>query len=242
MGNGVAALTAETLHGLVASTAPFLFPALLREVVDESDEDFEQLMSSESSHRRRESVSGTGSIQKEGDSLAATEHVPLVSLCSSPSGWKEILATRPCLLPAPAEHPDCFQRQDYFALCLAAHFATVATYVPTDVDSKIRGHCWEDPDVEVLRGQFEAAKEAHASWRAEHVSRRTLDIDEGGLSISGHDGEFLGIFAGALCAFTKLGLEPLALEAEALITAELEREVAKKCHNLTRYYNPKAFH
>jgi hypothetical protein len=31
------------------------------------------------------------------------------------------------------------QLQDYFALCLACHHATVATFVPTDVDTKIRG-------------------------------------------------------------------------------------------------------
>ena len=30
----------------------------------------------------------------------------------------------------------------YFALLLAAHFVTVATFVPTDVDSHIRHHAW----------------------------------------------------------------------------------------------------
>ena len=36
------------------------------------------------------------------------------------------------------------QLQDYFALCLACHHATVATFVPTDVDTKIRGIVWRE--------------------------------------------------------------------------------------------------
>ena len=31
---------------------------------------------------------------------------------------------------------------DYFTLCLACHHSSVATFVPTDVDSKIRDHLW----------------------------------------------------------------------------------------------------
>ena len=46
------------------------------------------------------------------------------------------LAATPDALPA--------QRTDYFALCLAAHFASAATYVPTDVDTKIRRALWRD--------------------------------------------------------------------------------------------------
>ena len=45
--------------------------------------------------------------------------VSLASLAKGPDGWLTILND--------------------------STFATVATYVPTDVDSKIRGHCWHDP-------------------------------------------------------------------------------------------------
>ena len=57
------------------------------------------------------------------------------------ANWENIL--RPGLSPEE-------QLQDYFALCLACHHATVATFVPTDVDTKIRGIVWResrDPDV-----------------------------------------------------------------------------------------------
>jgi hypothetical protein len=44
------------------------------------------------------------------------------------------------------------QLQDYFAFCLASHHATVATFVPTDVDTKIRGILWrESRNPNVLR-------------------------------------------------------------------------------------------
>lgn len=63
----------------------------------------------------------------------------LAALSEGKDGWLKILRC-PSLLPNDSPSPE--ERIDYFALCLASHFATCATYVPTDVDSKIRGHCW----------------------------------------------------------------------------------------------------
>ena len=60
------------------------------------------------------------------------------------------------------------------------------------------------------------------------MSKRTLKISEIDKlrPLSGHDGEFLGVLAGALGAFLRLGKVELAREAEALIVDELEREAA----------------
>lgn len=68
--------------------------------------------------------------------LAATSGARLHEHGRHPLGWWSILL-HASLLPAQAQ-PTAEARTDYFALCLAAHFASVATYVPTDVDSKIR--------------------------------------------------------------------------------------------------------
>src|SRR5262245_33967674 len=60
-----------------------------------------------------------------------------------PLGWWSVLVNAD-LLSARAD-PSPAERTDYLALCLAAHFASVATYVPTDVDTKIRHALWFEP-------------------------------------------------------------------------------------------------
>jgi len=65
------------------------------------------------------------------------------------ANWKNLVA---------AELTPEEQLQDYFALCLACHHATVATFIPTDVDTKIRGILWQaSRDRDVLRGMLRVA-------------------------------------------------------------------------------------
>src|SRR5580765_1453756 len=68
--------------------------------------------------------------------VPATDGERLVDHGIHPLGWWSILRHADILQAA--ENPSARARTDYFALCLAAHFATVASYVPTDVDAKIR--------------------------------------------------------------------------------------------------------
>ena len=61
------------------------------------------------------------------------------------------------------------------------------------------------------------------------MSQRTVSIKEqttSNRSISGHDGEFLGVIIGAACAFTRLGNTVLAQEAIELVDQELKREAS----------------
>ncbi len=112
------------------------------------------------------------------------------------------------------------QLQDYFALCLAAHHATVATFVPTDVDSKIRGLTWlESRDPEVLRPMLRLAIQARR-WSQSEVSRREVR------GVSGHNGEHWSAIAGALGRFLELNLADAADEARANIEDEIAREEA----------------
>jgi hypothetical protein len=103
-------------------------------------------------------------------------------------------------------------------LRLAAHYATVATFVPTDVDAQIRHHHWVAiSDAEAFAVAQALVTEA-AARDAALVSRR---VTEG---ISGHDGEWLAVRAGALGRALVLGLQRESAGLAEAIDAELERE------------------
>ena len=115
------------------------------------------------------------------------------------------------------------QLQDYFALCMAAHHATVGTFVPTDVDSKIRGLLWkESRDRDVLRPMADLALRA-PSWSLERVSTRWSSVN-GSEPVSGHNGEWFSVLAGAHGRFLALGDREYAVKMADSIDAELQRE------------------
>jgi hypothetical protein len=79
----------------------------------------------------------------------------LTELAGSADGFLRILANWQNILREDLNAEE--QLQDYFALCLACHHATVATFVPTDVDTKIRGITWrESRNPECLRPMMSA--------------------------------------------------------------------------------------
>jgi len=142
----------------------------------------------------------------------------LIALGNSPDGFLRILASwenihRPDL--APGE-----QLQDYFAVCLACHHATVATFVPTDVDTKIRGILWHATrDPEVLRPMLRLALDSR-SWTEDGVSVRAVR------GVSGHNGEQWSAIAGGLGRMLELHQTDAAEEALAAIESEIDREQA----------------
>jgi len=150
--------------------------------------------------------------------IQATEHGCLIELGASPDGFLRILANWQNIFSArltPGE-----QLQSYFALCLACHHATVATFVPTDVDTKIRGILWHaSPDAEILRPMLRLALAARA-WTEDGISVRSVR------GVSGHDGEHLSAIAGGLGRLLELGDTASAQEAQAAIELEIDREQA----------------
>jgi hypothetical protein len=103
-------------------------------------------------------------------------------------------------------------------LRLAAHYATVATFVPTDVDAHIRHHMWLSVgDAETFTRARACIDEAVAR-DASVVSARVT------LGLSGHDGEWLSVRAGALGRALVLGLEDAATLLADEIDVELDRE------------------
>jgi hypothetical protein len=111
--------------------------------------------------------------------------------------------------------------EGYFVLCCAAHHASVASYVPTDVDSKIRGALWAGLAPERLRRQAAFALAARR-WSIAGISARAVLVD--GAPVSGHDGEWLAVLMAALGALTLAGERELAAQAESAIDEELARE------------------
>jgi hypothetical protein len=150
--------------------------------------------------------------------LAGSQPGRLIELGHSPDGFLRILANwqnilRPNLSPEE-------QLQDYFAFCLACHHATVATFVPTDVDTKIRGIVWrESRDPDVLRPMLRVALASRA-WTEDGISVRAIR------GVSGHNGEQWSAIAGGLGRLLELGDTVSAEEAQAAIEAEIDREQA----------------
>jgi hypothetical protein len=147
--------------------------------------------------------------------LPAVEAGRLIELGASADGFLRILANWKNVFGdlTPEE-----QLQDYFALCLACHHATVATFVPTDVDTKIRGILWQaSRDRDVLRGMLRLALAAR-SWSEDGISVRAVR------GVSGHNGEQWSVLAGGLGRLLELGDTEAAEEAQAAIEEEIDRE------------------
>jgi len=116
---------------------------------------------------------------------------------------------------------------DYLRLLLAAHYATVATFVPTDVDARIRHHAWVAIESAEELAQACDVVDEIAAWDARLVSARTLDPDDeppGARCVSGHDGEWLSVRAGALGRAAVLGAKDLTERLATAIDDELARE------------------
>ncbi len=146
----------------------------------------------------------------------------LVDCAGSPHGWWRILLAAP-LHPAPADQPTPAAIADYFALCCAAHFASAATFVPTDVDAKIRHALWldqSDPDELQRMLRFALALQ---EWDLAPVSARLVCV-QGQAPVSGHDGERLSVLGGALIGASTVHADELAEALYVAMDAELQRE------------------
>jgi hypothetical protein len=111
--------------------------------------------------------------------------------------------------------------ESYFVALLAAHFTTVATFVPTDVDQRIRQHAWSELSGKRLASAVERVEEV-ARWDVRPVSERYVTI--GKEVLAGHQGEWLSVMAGALGRALALSDEGIVERTRAWIEAELTRE------------------
>jgi len=119
---------------------------------------------------------------------------------------------------------------DYLGLMLSAHYVTVATFVPTDVDAHIRYHIWQEIETEAsLDRSLELVEEA-AAWPVHEVSARVVDLPGFRSSVDlparvyGHAGEWFSVRAGALGRALAIGADAAADRLIAKIDAELIHE------------------
>jgi hypothetical protein len=142
----------------------------------------------------------------------------LIDLGDSPEGFLRILANWRNIERAGLNAEE--QLQDYFAICVACHHATVATFVPTDVDTKIRGIVWRATrDLDSVRAMLRLALAARV-WTLDGISLRVVR------GVSGHNGEQWSVIGGGLGWLLELGDNAGAEEAQAAIEAEIDREQA----------------
>jgi hypothetical protein len=150
--------------------------------------------------------------------LPGAEPGHLIEMGNSSDGFLRILTNWQNILRAGLSAEE--QLQDYFALCLACHHATVATFVPTDVDTKIRGIVWrESRDPDVLGPMLRLAL-ASRYWTEDGISVRSIR------GVSGHNGEHWSAIAAGLGRMLELGDTASAEAAQAAIEAEIDREQA----------------
>jgi hypothetical protein len=148
--------------------------------------------------------------------LPITEPGRLIEVGNSSDGFLRILANWQNMLRAGLTQEE--QLQDYFALCLACHHATVATFVPTDVDTKIRGIVWrESRNADVLRPMLRLALAARG-WTEDGISVRSVR------GVSGHNGEHWSTIAAGLGRMLEVGDTASAEEAQSAIETEIDRE------------------
>jgi hypothetical protein len=148
--------------------------------------------------------------------MPAPEPGRLIDIGGTSDGFLRILGSWENIRRPDLQHAE--QLQDYFALCLSCHHATVASFVPTDVDTKIRGIAWrETSDIEVLKPMLRLALDAR-DWTQEGITTRSVR------GVSGLNGEHWSAIAGGLGRMLEQGDRASADEAQAAIEAEIDRE------------------
>ncbi len=111
--------------------------------------------------------------------------------------------------------------EDYFLFSLAAHFTTVGTFCPTDVDVRIRQHAWTELEGKRLATAIDRVFEI-AKWDPRAVSARTVTV--GKEVLAGHQGEWFSVLAGALGRALTLEDNEQVERTTAWIEKELTRE------------------
>jgi hypothetical protein len=116
-----------------------------------------------------------------------------------------------------------FNHYQYFELCLCAHYTTVASFVPTDVDNQIRKNLWNTgPETTAPMAELVLKSRAwdFRPWTARY--QEGLDNTLGAM-VSGHQGEWFSVAVGAYAAHRNHSPE-LAKTVKNEILAELELE------------------
>jgi hypothetical protein len=113
---------------------------------------------------------------------------------------------------------------EYFHLCLAAHWTTAGSFVPTDVDNQIREGLWRHETVGSHIQKMAKLTIESWQWNYEQVTNRKSYNTARGQVMSTHEGTWLSVAIGAYNALMKNKLPKLAQDVADVILAEIEKE------------------
>lgn len=113
---------------------------------------------------------------------------------------------------------------EYFNICMAAHWTTAGTFVPTDVDNQIRKGLWEHSDIKKNIERMAKITIDSWTWDYEQVTNRKSYNPERGQVMSTHEGTWLSVAIGGYNALFKNKLPELAEKVAEVILAEADKE------------------
>ncbi len=125
------------------------------------------------------------------------------------------------LRTAAGNPPDDSDLWGYFELCISAHFSTVGTFVPTDVDIAIREKLWSFVHSESSFDPMWRRTLELLGWDERLVSKRFVEYR--GERLSGHQGEWLTIAMGAYGTAKRIAASVLPT-----IREEIEKEILRE--------------
>jgi len=113
---------------------------------------------------------------------------------------------------------------EYFHLCLAAHWTTAGTFVPTDVDNQIREGLWRHETVGAHLARMTKLTIDSWQWDYEQVTNRKSYNPARGQVMSTHEGTWLSVAIGGYNALMKNKQQQLAQDMADVILAEIDKE------------------
>lgn len=113
---------------------------------------------------------------------------------------------------------------EYFHICMAAHWATAGTFVPTNVDNQIREGLWKHKEILGHIDRMARLTIESWNWNYEQVTNRKSYNPENGQVMSTHEGTWLSVAIGAYNALVKHKKTELSEEVAQVILQEIEKE------------------
>lgn len=112
----------------------------------------------------------------------------------------------------------------YFHMCMAAHWTTAGTFVPTDVDNQIREKLWKHQDIKKHIEKMAQITLEAAFWDYQQVTNRKSYNRINKEVMSTHEGTWLSVAIGAYCALKKNKKQELANDLAQAILDEIQKE------------------
>lgn len=113
---------------------------------------------------------------------------------------------------------------EYFTICMAAHWSTAGTFVPTNVDNQIREGLWKHKEISKHIEKMARVTIDSWAWDYEQVTNRKAYNPALHQVMSTHEGTWLSVAIGAYNALVSHKKIDLAEEMKTVILAEVEKE------------------